>query len=92
MNRVHVVVGVVLLALGLLSLKYDSYSWTKETTVTVPTPVVELTLPARQRRTIQIPATASWGAAVVGLLLVFVGLRAPGKPAGGGSAKQAPGS
>jgi len=83
MNRVLVVLGVVLLSLGLLSLKYSNYSWTEETTATISTPVVDIELPAKRTHTVAIPTSVSWGAAVVGWLLVAAGVltrEAPGPP------------
>lgn len=78
MNRVLVVVGVLLLSLGLLSLKYHRYSWGEDTTTTISTPVVDIDLPARRTHTITVPTTVSWGAAVVGWLLVGVGVSTGG--------------
>ncbi len=80
MNRVLVVVGVLLLSLGLLSLKYHRYSWEEEITATISTPVVDIDLPARRTHTITVPSTVSWGAAVVGWLLVAVGISLAGSP------------
>ncbi len=74
MNRVLVVVGVLLLSLGLLSLKYQRYSWQEETTATITTPLVDIELPARQTHTISVPPGVSWGAAGLGGVLVFVGV------------------
>jgi len=77
MNRVLVVVGVLLVSLGLLSLKYHHYSWQEDTTATISTPVVEFDLPAQKTRTIQVPPGISWGAAGLGWLLVFMGVAQP---------------
>lgn len=85
MKRELVVLGVVILSLGLLSLKYNRYSWTEKTRATISTPVLDIELPAQQRHTIAVPPAASWGAAAVGWLLVAVGVLA------GGPARSAPG-
>ncbi len=82
MSRVLVVAGVLLVSLGLLSLKYDRYSWEEETTATIATPVVDIELPARQTHTIQVPGGGSWGAAGLGWVLVLVGVASPGSRPG----------
>lgn len=82
MRRELVILGVVILSLGLLSLKYNRYGWTEKTTATISTPVVDIEMPAERRHTITIPPTVSWGGAVVGWLLVAVGLLAGGPPPG----------
>ena len=74
MNRVLVVAGVLLVSVGLLSLKYPRYSWQEETTATISTPVVDIELPTRQPHTISVPPGVSWGAAGLGWVLVFVGV------------------
>ena len=40
MNRVLVVAGVLLVSVGLLSLKYPRYSWQEETTATISTHII----------------------------------------------------
>jgi hypothetical protein len=82
MSRALVVVGVLLVTLGLLSLKYDRYSWKEEATATISTPVVDFELPAQQTHTIQVPVGVSWGAAGLGWVLVFVGVASAGSRPG----------
>ena len=80
MNRLLVAVGMLVVILGLLSLKYSSFSWVEETTATLSLPVVDVTLPAERVHTIVVPSTVSWGTAILGLLLVVVGLARSGNP------------
>jgi len=84
MNRVLVVAGVLLVSVGLLSLKYPRYSWQEETTATIATPVLDIELPARQTHTISVPPGVSWGVAGCGWVLVLVGVALPGSGPGCG--------
>ncbi len=82
MNYVYITVGVILVVLGVVSLVFSGRSWTEKTTVTIPTPVVRVTLPAERERHWPVPPTVTWGAIVVGTLLVVLGVVVTKLPTG----------
>lgn len=68
-------IGLVLVALGIVGLAVDNISFTERKTVVDAGP---LKITADQQRNIPIPTVASVAAIVIGLGLVFVGCNARG--------------
>ena len=71
MNPVKLI-GIGLLALGLLGLAYGSFSFTEETHKTQIGP---LALSVKEERTVNVPVWAGGAAVVVGLVLLLAGGR-----------------
>jgi hypothetical protein len=66
------IVGVVLIALGILALVYGSFSYTKETHEAKLGP---LELQVKEKETVNVPVWAGVGAIVVGAVLLLVPAR-----------------
>ncbi|HWP11686.1 MAG TPA: hypothetical protein VNN06_07680 [Ramlibacter sp.] len=64
------VVGIVLIAAGVLGLLYGSFSYTKDTTAVKIGPIE---LSVKEKQTVNIPVWAGVGAIAVGALLLVVG-------------------
>lgn len=64
------IVGIVLIAAGLLGLVYGNFSYTKDTTVVKLGPI-EVT--AKEKETVNIPMWAGVGAVVAGALVLVIG-------------------
>jgi multidrug transporter EmrE-like cation transporter len=63
------IVGIVLIAAGILGLVYGGFSYTKET---VEAKIGSLELSVKDKETVNVPAWAGVGAIVVGGLLLLV--------------------
>ena len=63
-------VGIVLIAAGVLALVYGGFSYTKDTTVVKLGPIE---LSAKEKETVNVPMWAGVGAIVVGGLLLVLG-------------------
>lgn len=68
------IIGIVLIALGLLALAYGGFSYTKDTTAAKLGPL-EITV--KEKKTVNVPIWAGVGAIVVGGLLVAFGGKKP---------------
>ena len=64
------VVGIVLIAAGVIGLLYGGFSYTKDTTAVKIGP---LELSVKEKQTVNIPVWAGVGAIAVGALLLVVG-------------------
>ena len=64
------IVGIVLIAAGVLGLLYGSFSYTKDTTAVKIGPIE---LSVKEKQTVNIPVWAGVGAIAVGALLLVVG-------------------
>ena len=62
------IVGIVLIAAGILGLAYGSFSYTKETH---EAKIGSLELSVKDQETVNVPVWAGVGAIVVGALLLF---------------------
>jgi hypothetical protein len=69
MNPVKIV-GMILIAAGVLGLIYGSFSYTKDTTAVKLGPIE---LSVKEKQTVNIPVWAGAGAIVVGALLLVLG-------------------
>jgi hypothetical protein len=69
MNPVKIV-GMILIAGGVLGLIYGSFSYTKDTTAVKLGPIE---LSVKEKQTVNIPVWAGAGAIVVGALLLVLG-------------------
>lgn len=63
-------VGIVLIAAGLLGLVYGGFSYTKDTTVVKLGPIE---VSAKEKETVNIPMWAGVGAIVAGALVLVIG-------------------
>lgn len=63
-------VGIVLIAAGLLGLVYGGFSYTKDTTVVKLGPIE---ISAKEKETVNIPMWAGVGAIVAGALVLVIG-------------------
>ena len=64
------IVGIFLIAAGVLGLLYGSFSYTKDTTAVKLGPIE---LSVKEKQTVNIPVWAGVGAIAVGALLLVVG-------------------
>jgi hypothetical protein len=71
MNPVKII-GVILIAAGVLGLIYGGFSYTKDTTAVKLGPIE---LSVKEKQTVNIPVWAGAGAIVVGALLLVLGGR-----------------
>ncbi len=69
MNPVKVV-GIILIAAGLLGLLYGGFSYTKDTTAVKLGPIE---LSVKEKQTVNVPVWAGAGAIVIGALLLAFG-------------------
>ncbi len=69
MNPIKLV-GIVLIAAGVLGLAYGGFSYTKDTTVVKVGP---LEISAKEKKTVNVPMWAGIGAIAVGALLFVAG-------------------
>ena len=64
------IVGIVLIAAGVLGLLYGSFSYTKDTTAVTLGPIE---LSVKEKQTVNVPLWAGVGAVVAGALLLALG-------------------
>lgn len=64
------IIGIVLIAAGVLGLGYGTFSYTKDTTAIKLGPIE---LSVKEKQTVDVPVWAGVGAIVVGALLLVVG-------------------
>ena len=69
MNPVKIV-GMILIAAGVVGLLYGSFSYTKDTTAVKVGPIE---LSVKEKQTVNVPVWAGVGAIAVGALLLVVG-------------------
>ncbi|MBA2675494.1 hypothetical protein [Ramlibacter sp.] len=69
MNPIKLV-GIVLIAAGILGLAYGGFSYTKDTTVVKVGP---LEISAKEKKTVNVPMWAGLGAIAVGALIFVMG-------------------
>jgi hypothetical protein len=70
MNNTTRIIGIALIAAGVLALLYGGFSYTKDTTAVKLGPVE---LSVKERETVNVPVWAGVGAIVIGGLLLVLG-------------------